>query len=295
MLDPDHLIAPLRADVRRGAAELVSVAADVFTALAADAETLSAHELRRQTRALAERVMAAQPAMAPIATLARAAIRALDAAPAEAPPEELARRVQAAVDAVVVRSREAATRIGRHAAPLLTDCPRVLTVSASSTVREALLAARTAEVVCLEGRPNLEGRELARSLAAAGIRSTIAVDAALAALLPECAALVVGADGIGDRGALNKVGTHAAAVFARRLGVPAYLLADTTKLLPLEEPQPLDDDRPASEVWPEAPAGVRVWNRYFEITPLALFTLVITEEGAETPDGIEARRAAMSE
>ena len=57
-------------------------------------------------------------------------------------------------------------------------------------------------------------------------------------------------------------------------------------------PQIVEDDRPGAEVW-DAPAGVRVWNRYFEAVPLQMVTGVVTEEGVLTPGEVEAMRRKM--
>ncbi len=42
----------------------------------------------------------------------------------------------------------------------------------------------------------------------------------------------------------------------------------------------------AREVWPDAPQGVRVLNRYFDVTPWSALSGVITEHGLVSPDGI---------
>ena len=135
----------------------------------------------------------------------------------------------------------------------------------------------------------------AAELAAAGIHTTLAADGAVAQLMNGCALLLVGADSIGDHGLVNKLGTHAAALVARELGVPAYAVADSTKLLPPGAPQPVADERPPEEVWGEAPAAVSVWNRYFEATPLRLFTGVVLEDAILSGPEVGARRAGLRE
>jgi len=58
-------------------------------------------------------------------------------------------------------------------------------------------------------------------------------------------------------------------------------------------PQLVEDDRPAAEVWPDAPPGVAIWNRYFEATPLSFFAGVVTEAGLRTPAELEQMRASL--
>jgi translation initiation factor 2B subunit (eIF-2B alpha/beta/delta family) len=138
-----------------------------------------------------------------------------------------------------------------------------------------------------------EGRDLAEALAAAGVDVTLAVDAAAHSLVPGCDAVVLGCDSIGDRGVVNKIGSAALAQAGARAGVPVYVLADETKLLPPGFPQTVDDDRPGAEVWASRP-GVRVWNRYFEVVSLGDVTSVVTEAGPLDPDAVERLRSRLA-
>ena len=67
---------------------------------------------------------------------------------------------------------------------------------------------------------------------------------------------------------------------------------DETKILPTGFPQHVADDRPPEEVW-RAPAGVRVWNRYFESFELERVTTVVTESAALTPLEVEELRKGI--
>ncbi|MGD8289738.1 MAG: hypothetical protein PVI31_14005, partial [Gemmatimonadota bacterium] len=105
--------------------------------------------------------------------------------------------------------------------------------------------------------------------------------------------VVFGADSIGDRGVVNKVGSAALAHAAHAAGVPVYVFCDSTKILPVGFPQVIEDDRPGQEVWEEAPEGVSIWNRYFETVPLGLITAVVTDEGVLGPDEVEGMREGL--
>jgi translation initiation factor 2B subunit (eIF-2B alpha/beta/delta family) len=74
--------------------------------------------------------------------------------------------------------------------------------------------------------------------------------------------------------------------------VPVWVLADQTKLLPPGFPQLVGDDRPADEVW-NAPMGVKIWNRYFEIVPDALIDQVISDTGVSVPDEVHSARREL--
>lgn len=313
----DALVAPLREDVVSGASALAVRAAEIVRRAARDLPAESVDELRDTLTALGRSVLAAQPAMAPLVTLVRemllgveAADRGVPAAGVEAADRgepalgaETADRLASARDAAAAvaggfarRVEAAGPAIARHAQALLPDGARVATISSSGSVRAALeLAAetRTLEVVCFESRPLSEGRRLAASLADAGLSVELAVDAAIHALAPGCDIVLIGADSIGDAGAVNKIGSVGLTAAARQGGVDVYVLTDTTKLLPRGWPKHLDDDRPAREVWDALPAGVRVWNRYFEAVPLEWLRGVVTERGILGSDALQELRSGL--
>ena len=287
----DALVAPLRADVVSGATAIARTAAEVFRRGAEGADVDGAGELQELLSELAVRILDAQPAMAPLFHLGE---RVLGAAGGTG---DLEAARQGAVDAAA-RFRAELEAVGdavaRHAVPLLPREGRVVTHSASSTVAAALKAAvrdgRELEVVCLESRPMSEGRNLARWLAEEGVDVVHAVDAAAWTLTDDAAAVVTGADSVGDRGVVNKIGSRALAAAAREAGIPFHVLTDRTKLLPPGFPQPVEDDRPGDEIW-RSPAGITVWNRYFESLPAERVDRFVLEDGALSPAEVsEARR-----
>jgi translation initiation factor 2B subunit (eIF-2B alpha/beta/delta family) len=105
--------------------------------------------------------------------------------------------------------------------------------------------------------------------------------------------VLLGADSIGDKGVVNKIGSAAAAHAARRNRIQVLVVADSSKLLPRGFPQLIRDDRPAEDVWPEH-GPVHVWNRYFEVVPMSLITKVVTEEGAIMSESVDSRRVGLS-
>lgn len=282
------IIEGIRSETRRGASELVRDALLAFEAVIdEDRSHMSARRLVDASRAIID----AQPAMAPLFALACSVLRAASTA-----PDDPAGPVRQALQEFASRLDRIAREVPERAEGLVPAGGRVLTLSASSTVRRALCLAaarRTFDVLCLEGRPGLEGRDMACRLAEKGIRVSIAVDAACGAVVRDCDVVLVGADSIGDLGVVNKIGTRAAALLARRAGVPIFALADSTKLLPTSWPQEPDEARPAAEVWADAPASIEVWNRYFEATPLAYLEGVVTEDGLRDEAEVEQARARL--
>ena len=314
------LVAPLRSDVVSGAATVAKTAAEVMRRAAIRLPAGSLEELRWGLGEAAKRVLDAQPAMAPLVLLVRSVLAAAELAEGV---ENGRHAAASAAEEFRARLEQRSRAVSEQAAAVLRGRRTVATISQSSTVRAALLMEvrggvpgdlpggvaggtpagvprgapaaddpRSRTVVCFESRPMREGRELATSLAAEGVQVTFAVDAAAASLVPSCDVVLMGTDSIGDRGVVNKIGSAALAQAAARHGVPVYVLADESKLLPHGFPQTVDDDRPGEEVWRPQPR-VRVWNRYFEVVPLEDVTGVVTEAGVLDAAGLERVRARI--
>ena len=259
---------------------------------ALDVQAGSLEEYRRALGEISGRVLDAQPAMAPLVTLVRVVLAAVeDCETLEAGRQAAARTAEAFRNGLESRIDSVAAR----AAPLLPSGGTVATISSSSTVRATLTHERARgieRVICLESRPMQEGEMLATALARAGVAVTFAVDAAASTLMVECDTVLLGADSIGDLGVVNKIGSAALVDAAVRHEVAVVVVADETKILPIGFPQHVADDRPAEEVW-KAPAGVRVWNRYFEPFELELVVAVVTESAALTPLEVDELRAGI--
>lgn len=288
----DALVTPLRREVVSGASVVARMACDVLFQAVASVETGTPGDLRRTLSRLGTLILDAQPAMAPLVALVGDTLHALEGA------GDLAEGRAAACGAVSAfrQGIEARTeQTGARAATLLPTDGAVLTLSSSATVLAALTRGAdlpSRRVVVLESRPMLEGRRTAVALADAGIRVTLAVDAAVATLVPGCAAVLLGADSVGDLGVVNKVGSLAAAEAARRAGIPVVVAADRTKILPPGFPQSTSDDRPPEEIMFPRP-GVTIRNRYFEAVPLDVVTWLATDTAVLTPTDLERHRRGI--
>ncbi len=206
-------------------------------------------------------------------------------------------RVRAACRAFLRLLDLAGPRIERRAAALIQQGSVILTHSSSETVLRTLVAAQRAgkrfEVVCTESRPVCEGRAMASQLAERGIAVTLIVDAAAAAHLRRASLVLVGADSISAGGVVNKAGTALLAAAAREFNVPVYALCDSTKLLPASRPAMSPAPRNPREVLPRRLAGVTVENHYFDTTPLAWLSGVVTEDGLVRPAGLKRKLGGM--
>ena len=186
--------------------------------------------------------------------------------------------------------------IGGHGSPLLGDVANVLTHcntgalacvgwgTALGVIRCAHDAGKRLHVWVDETRPLLQGARLTMwELEQLGISARLIVDGAapsrFAAGLVDC--VIVGADRIAANGDVaNKVGTYGLAVLAHHHDVPFYVAAPMSTFdftcrtgadIVVEE----RDGREVSERWAES-----VVNPAFDVTPAALVSAWITEDGA---------------
>jgi translation initiation factor 2B subunit (eIF-2B alpha/beta/delta family) len=235
--------------------------------------------------------------MAVLVHLADQCLKALAASSAH-PGAVLARAAHEFGD----RELAATGAIAELAARWIDGAHRIVTLSASGTVRAALVAAarRAAEggghappVLVAESRPLLEGRDLAAGLALAGLHPTVVVDAAIRSLLRPGDLVLAGADRIGWDGWVNKIGTRGLVEGAAVLGVPVLVLAPTTRLLPEGVEGDPEGQRSGREVWESAPAGVSLANPTFESLTFAGVERVVCEAGALAPADVVGRAVAI--
>jgi translation initiation factor 2B subunit (eIF-2B alpha/beta/delta family) len=135
----------------------------------------------------------------------------------------------------------------------------ILTISYSSTVKEAIRTRRPRQVICMRSDPGGEGLKMLGSISGYTDASVIPDDEALTKVPAK--AVVVGADAITPTSVLNKVKTRRLAEAARNANVPTFAVAGETKFVP--------DELPVGEP--------------FEAAGLELFSGVATPTGVITP------------
>ena len=205
---------------------------------------------------------------------------------------------QAIADEDVERNRA----IGAHGADLVPAGGRVLTHcnagslacvgygTAIGVIRAAHERGRRPSVWVDETRPVLQGARLtAWELQRLGIPCTLVADVMAASLMAagEVDLVVVGADRIAANGDVaNKIGTYGLAVLARHHGIPFYVAAPTSTFDPdcpngAAIPVERRDGEEVAVMGERriAPPGVAVDNRAFDVTPAALVTGYVTEDG----------------
>lgn len=152
-----------------------------------------------------------------------------------------------------------------------------------SVLRELMRAGVRPKVTVTESRPVMEGRRTAAELAGLGFQVTLIADAAVATQLTSSTTVLLGADSITADSVDNKVGSYVIALAGRERGCKVYTVATSAKLLPVGVALPEEPAQDPAEVWDAQATGVQVWNRYFESTPLKLFSGVILESGCAEP------------
>lgn len=291
----ESLLKEIAEDNRSGAAETLKRAAEIFSMLAARPQKpgpATIEDARLIVIRTSAALVQAQPDMAPLANLASRAVRAALVA------ETAGRIYQAAASAahIFIKEAESASVAAcAHASALVEENSVVLTHSRSSTVLGALLKSRREgkrfRVVITESRPLLEGRALAEELAREGASVTLIADAAAALDMQRVDLVLFGADKVTPLSLVNKIGTRMIALAAQERGVAVYAICDSSKFISVDARAFFSDERrSADELWPAAPKGIAVMNRYFEPTPLSCFTKIITEEGPISVE--EAARSA---
>ncbi|MDH3198524.1 MAG: S-methyl-5-thioribose-1-phosphate isomerase, partial [Candidatus Krumholzibacteria bacterium] len=209
-------------------------------------------------------------------------------------------------DAILDEDIAMCRALGAHGAGLVDDGAAVLTHcntgglatggfgTALGVVFSAVAAGKHVHVYADETRPLLQGARLtAWECARAGVPATVLVDSAAASLMAagKVSCAVVGADRIAANGdTANKIGTLAVALAARHFGVPFYVaapsssidpaLADGTRI-PIEERA--GDEVRAFAGRAVVPAGARVYNPAFDVTPADLVSAIVTERGVARP------------
>lgn len=202
--------------------------------------------------------------------------------------------------------REMCRRIGEHGSELVPRTAAVLTHcntgalatggegTAQSVITTAHRQGKQVHVFAGETRPLLQGARLtAWELQKAGVLVTLITDTTAAVLMKQRKVdlVIVGADRIAANGdTVNKIGTYALAVAAHHHGVPMYVAAPGSTIdasipsgedVPIEERAQEELTRIAGSAI--APNGTRAWAPAFDLTPAALITAIVTEEGIHRP------------
>jgi len=142
------------------------------------------------------------------------------------------------------------------------------------------------KVISTETRPLYQGRLTAKELFNSGIEVTQIVDSFSTSFIVEdkyipIGAVIVGCDELLKDGSfINKVGTYAIALASKKDNDKFYVAVSLLKL-EVQENTSLQgiEQREASEVWKDAPKGMKIINPAFEKIDSSYVTGYITEAG----------------
>lgn len=289
-----RLINEIRDNKTHGASELARQAVAVLKRAVALSHAVTAEGFLLQQQEIAQRLMSARPAMAPLFNIVSRLLNRVHLEAEGLDLDSVKRLTLSRADEIIQESLQAVARIAHSGSQLINSGDRIMTHSYSSTVvavlKEAFHKHRNIKVTVTRSGPGRTGERLARELKADGIPVTFIDDTAAGLYIPEVNKVVVGADRIcADGGIVNGIGTYPLALVAKKAGIPLYVFCETLKFDPrlnsheidLEEKEPSEVAAPGS-----LPSGVEVKNPYFDITPLELVTGVVTENGLLAPEEV---------
>jgi len=260
----------LAADAHSGASEMLRNAVASITAIT-DGEAIPTSDWKE----FALLVHLAKPSIAPLFNIANTILLEVEGNGADA--------IRPALLKMAKREERSAEIIAREAEFITARW--IVTSSYSSTVAAvigALSEDRTLRVTVAESVPGGEGRAFAERLSQRGIETEIIPDSTVFARMAEADCALTGADSITPEGLVNKVGTRSLAEAANAHGRPAYAVCGWSKASPVV----LSDLMASHKV-----LGQRLseYVQIFESSPLELFTAIITESGALTPEDLRGR------
>lgn len=239
--------------------------------------------LKEELPELIQMLSLVHPEMASIAMIVKQ-LKQYENSEPEQDEEELKKRLQKELEQL---GQEITRREQQTVEMLCTELKKyktIMTISSSTTIRTALAMIpqkeREKEIYILESRPLLEGQTLATQLAKMGYKVKLFVDAAAGHYMREVEAVVVGADTIfRDGSILNKIGSLALALLARKYGIP-FIVAASKNKLSTEAAENYGfylQEKPPEEVYPEEIPNLTVLNIYFDFVPKELITTLISK------------------
>ena len=223
------------------------------------------------------------------------------------PKKDLIAALEKEAMAIAAADERINRKIGEFGAGLLRDGMGILTHcnagalatgaygTALAAIRVAVERGKRISVYADETRPLLQGARLTVwEMMRENIPVTLITDNMAAAVmgLGKIQAVIVGADRITANGDVaNKIGTYGVAILAKEHKIPFYVAAPLSTIdlslktgaeIPIEERAPEEVTSFGGIMI--APAGVKVFNPAFDVTPAKYVTAIISEYGVARGD-----------
>ena len=219
------------------------------------------------------RLREAQPSMATIVNLTGRLLYALDSVRDSTSITDLRQMTINLAKKSISQSELAVEQVARNGRSSILGKRSILTHSYSSTVKRTLQLCKgqSMTIFVTESASGFEGRALARDLVDSGLTVHVLPDTATRRIPQDIDSVIVGADGVlADGSVINKTGTRDIALTAHTLGIPLYVLAETTKLNTMQFLGQL----------------LQLTN-LFDVTPSEHVSCLITELGEMKPSDME--------
>lgn len=277
----NNIIDSLSLDHKRGAAEIVDDAADLFLAIAKYGIKSPSSADQLFTRAV-RRLAQGQPSMAPVLNLLNRVCLAREKC------ESNWENLSLALTKVPVACRAILDKMNARISEIPAAKDTLIAFSNSSTVARMIQAGRELgwpkRVLVGEGRPMMEGVALCRRLVSAGIPVVLMTDAALMSRIIEADAVWVGGDALSHKGLVNKIGSRALAMLAKMRDIPFISVMGSDKFLSGEMIDYLRFlPQNPREIAGDDADGIEIVNEYYETIPLDYVSKIFTEDGLLKP------------
>jgi len=236
MVTPESAVRELHENTTDGAALLARRAISLLSSFVAAADD---DDLPAATRRCAEQMRTARPTMAAVGNLVQSWMETVGW-----PHDDFRHRAMAHCESILARADCALAETVRHARKRLGEFPPdsvFLTHSASSTVR-SVIDGLPFRLLATASEPGGEGRRMAAEL---GI--TCVEDDDAPSLVADVDAVLVGADAVGSKAFVNKVGTRPLARAAWESATPFFVVAESYKWVPNARPVVAEDSFEAVE------------------------------------------------
>jgi translation initiation factor eIF-2B subunit delta len=276
----DRVVEDVLRERHSGALRIAESAAAHFRVVVQRGEPSSPEAFRRECLRLGVALIAACPTCGPLINLVNAI---LWSAEADDSPRALRQAVADTSEQFERQIHQHALTAAERALSLINDDVTIVTVAASSTVRNALRLAQRAGRRFRVLAADSAGGDMLGALRADGI-TTARFDDAADEHPSSAVSVLIGADLISTDGLVNIAGTAQVVEWARHRALPAYAVSASEKLTPV---RPSTSQPPAALTHPSVDIPC-------DLIPLTALGGVVTERGTLTTVAIEAWLATVA-
>jgi len=277
----------IESDNTSGSIELARMAVKTIEILVENISSENPDIFKSLVKETALKLVNAQPSMASIFTFANNLLLQIDKS---YDTSKIKNIIERHCKRFANHLNNSSIKISKFTQNMIKNDSKIITHSYSSSVLNSLIFSKKQgknfHVICTESRPINEGVKFAKKLGEAGIKVKLVTDAAIYNYIETSDMVIVGGDAIVEDGLVNKIGTLGLAIAAKHFNVGCYSLCGSEKILPISYNLKIVKKNP-SEITTSKIKNVAPINFYFDVTPVELFTGVITELGLKNQTEIQ--------